>query len=60
MEPFVLRLEKKAIGLEVDPLYVGDISKADDSRRGAGLERIKMWLSRDRADCDVGGERLGR
>ena len=56
VEPLVLRLEKKAIGFEVDPLYVGDISKADDSRRGASLERMKMRLSRDRADCDMGRE----
>ena len=38
MEPLVLRLKEKTIGLEVDPFYVGDISKVDGSGRGAGLE----------------------
>lgn len=37
VEPFILRLEEEAIGLEVDPLDVGDISKVDVSRCGAGL-----------------------
>jgi hypothetical protein len=58
VEPLVLRLEKKAIGLEVDPLYVGNISKVDGSRHGAGLEGMKMWLSRDQANCDMGDERI--
>ena len=58
MEPLVLRLEKKTIGLEVDPLYVGDISEVDGSGCGAGLGRMKMLLSRDRADCDM--RSLGR
>ena len=42
VEPLVLRLEKKTIGLEVDPLYVCNISKVDSSRRGAGLEGMKI------------------
>ena len=53
VEPLVLRLEEKTVGLEVDPLYVGNISKVDSSGCGAGLEKVKMWLSRDRADCDM-------
>jgi hypothetical protein len=55
VEPLVLCFKEKAIGLEVDPLDVGDISKVDGSRGGAGLERVKMWLSRDRPGCDMGG-----
>ena len=54
VEPLVLCFEKKTIRLEVDPLYVGNISKVDGSRRRAGLGRVKMWLRRDRADCDMG------
>ena len=37
VEPLILRLEEKAIGFEVDPLYVGNIPKVDGSRYGAGL-----------------------
>ena len=54
VEPLVLCLKKKAIGLEVDPLYVCNISKVDSSRHWAGLGRMKIRLSRDHADCDVG------
>jgi len=28
--------------------------KVDGSGRGAGPEGMKMWLSRDEVDCDVG------
>ena len=59
MKPFVLRLEEETIGLEVDPLYVGYVTKVDGSGRGAGLERVKMRLSRHRVDCDM-GRSLGR
>ena len=58
VEPLVLRLKKKAIRLEVDPLNVCDISKIDSSRHWAGLERMKIRLSRDQANCDMGGDRL--
>ena len=43
MELLVLRLQKKAVGLEVNPLYIGNIPEVDGSRRGAGLES-EMWL----------------
>jgi len=52
--PLVLRLEKKTVGLEVNPLCVSNVPEVDGSRRGAGLDGIKMWLGRDRADCDMG------
>ena len=63
VESFVFRLKKKAIGLEVDPLYVGNISKTDGSRCGASLGKMGMWLSRGQADGDMGekssmGDRL--
>jgi hypothetical protein len=58
MEPLVLRLEKKAIGLEVDPLYVCNISKIDGSRHWAGLEGIKIRLSRYQENYDMKDERL--
>ena len=54
MELLVLRLEKQTVGLELNPLYVGNIPEVDGSRSRAGLERVKMWLGRDRADCDKG------
>ena len=54
VEPLVLGFEKKAIGLEVDPLYVCNISKVDGSRHGAGLEGMKISLSRGRVDRDIG------
>ena len=54
MEPFVLRFEEETVGLEVDPLYVCNVTKVDGSGRGAGLERVKMRLSRHRVDCDMG------
>ena len=59
MEPLVLRFEEETIGLEVDPLYVGNVTKVNGSRRGAGLERVKMRLSRHRVDCDM-GRSIGR
>ena len=58
MDPLVLRLKKKAIGLEVNPLYVCNISKIDGSRHWAGLERVKIRFSRDNANCDMGDDRL--
>ena len=39
VESLVFRLEK-VIRLEVDPLYVSNISKTDGSRCGAGLEKM--------------------
>jgi len=56
VEPLVLRLKKKTIGLEVNPLYVCNISKIDGSRHWAGLERMKIQLSEL---CDMGDDRLG-
>ena len=59
MKPLVLRLEEETIGFEVDPLYVGNVTKVDGSGRGASLESVKMRLSRHRVDCDM-GRSLGR
>ena len=42
VKPLVLRLKKKAIRLEVDPLYVCNIPKIDGSRYWPGLERMKI------------------
>jgi hypothetical protein len=53
VQSHVFRLKKKTIGFEVDLLYVGNISKTDGSRCGAGLEKMGMWLSRGRADGEI-------
>lgn len=42
VETLVLRFEEQTIGLKVGPFYVGDISKVDGHRRGAGLERMEV------------------
>ena len=46
VEPLVLRLKKKAIGLEVNSFYVCNISKIDGSRHWAGLEMMKIRVER--------------
>lgn len=40
-EPPVFRLKEETIGLNVDPLYVGDILKFDRYRHDGGLEGMK-------------------
>lgn len=54
MEPFILCLEKKAIGHEVGPLHVGNVSEVDGPGHVVGLKRMR--LSCCRADCDMPGD----